>query len=90
MGKNSIKMYDKFSKILRIETTSNDITLFKHYRKVEHRDGTKEDKVAPLKKNIYSLSLLTGLLKASNRRYIEFISLIETTRPKSVMTLGTF
>ena len=78
MGKNSIKMYDKFSKILRIETTSNDITLFKHYRKVEHRDGTKEDKVAPLKKNIYSLSLLTGLLKASNRRYIEFISLIET------------
>jgi len=40
IGNNSIKMYDKFSKILRIETTTNDITFFKHYRKVEHKDGT--------------------------------------------------
>ncbi len=40
MGSVSIKMYDKFGKILRIETTSNDISFFKHYREVEHRDGT--------------------------------------------------
>lgn len=26
MGKSSIKMYDKFSKILRIETTTNDVS----------------------------------------------------------------
>ena len=77
MGKSSIKMYDKFSKILRIETTTNDVTFFKHYREVEHRDGSKTKKVAPLKKNIYSISYLTELLKASNRRYIEFISAIE-------------
>ncbi|MFH2030894.1 MAG: MarR family transcriptional regulator, partial [Bacteroidota bacterium] len=36
----SIKMYDKFSKILRIETTTNKVSLFKHYREVVHRDGT--------------------------------------------------
>jgi len=77
IGKNSIKMYDKFSKILRIETTTNDVTFFKHYRKVEHKNGTTSMKNAPLKKNIYSLNDLSGLLKASNKRYIEFISAIE-------------
>jgi hypothetical protein len=30
--------------------------------------------MAPLKKNIYSLSFLADNLKASNRRYLEFIS----------------
>ena len=74
MGSVSIKMYDKFSKILRIETTSNDISFFKHFREVVHRDGTTSHEMAPLKKNIYSLSFLTDNLKASNRRYLEFIS----------------
>jgi len=49
MGSVSIKMYDKFSKILRIETTANNIIFFKHFREVVHppaggdnvsRDGT--------------------------------------------------
>jgi len=74
MGKSSIKMYDKFSKILRIETTTNDVSFFKHYREVEHRNGTKSMKYAPLKKNIYSLTILSFLFKASNKRYLEFIS----------------
>jgi hypothetical protein len=74
MGKSSIKMYDKFSKILRIETTTNNVGFFKHYRKVEHRNGESSMKNAPLKKNIYSLSFLAELFKASNRRYLEFIS----------------
>lgn len=74
MGSVSIKMYDKFRKILRIETTSNDTSFFKHFREVVHRDGTTSHEMAPLKKNIYSLSFLTDNLKASNRRYLEFIS----------------
>ncbi|HOY32333.1 MAG TPA: hypothetical protein PKW80_10675 [Bacteroidales bacterium] len=74
MGSVSIKMYDKFSKMLRIETTSNDISFFKHFREVVHRDGTTSYETARLKKNIYSLSFLTDNLKASNRRYLEFIS----------------
>ncbi len=67
-------MYDKFSKILRIETTTNDVGFFKHYREVEHRDGSRSMEFAPLKKNIYSLTLLALLFKASNKRYLEFIS----------------
>ncbi|NCD00380.1 MAG: MarR family transcriptional regulator [Bacteroidia bacterium] len=74
MGSVSIKMYDKFSKILRIETTANDISFFKHYREVVHRDGTTSYEMAALKKNIYSLGFLGDNLKAANKRYLEFIS----------------
>ena len=77
MGPVSIKMYDKLGIILRIETTVNDVSFFKHHRKVEHRDGTWEMKDAPLKKSIYSLPLLRELMEAANRRYLEFVSAIE-------------
>lgn len=80
MGKCSIKMYDKFSKILRIETTTNDVSFFKHYRKVEQRDGTIIKKYAPMKKNIYSLRPLKEIMNQSNVRYLEFVSTIETKR----------
>src|SRR5215469_4915172 len=46
MGPVSLKLYDKFGLILRIETTVNDLTFFKHYREVEHRDGSKQTKWA--------------------------------------------
>ena len=32
-------MYDKYARVLRIETTVNDVSFFKHHRRVEHRDG---------------------------------------------------
>jgi hypothetical protein len=74
MGAVSIKMYDKFGCVLRIETNVNDVSQFKHSREVQHRDGTVVQKVAPMKKNIYSLYPLAQVLKASNRRYLEFVS----------------
>ncbi len=77
MGPASIKMYDKFGIVLRIETTANNVSFFKHHRKVEQRDGTTVYKLAPLKKCIYSLGDLQGLLAAANRRYLDFISAID-------------
>ncbi len=77
MGQVSIKMYDKFNKILRIETTVNDVSFFKHYRTVEHRDGTTSQQQASVKKNIFSLTALTEIMLAANTRYIAFISAIE-------------
>lgn len=74
MGAVSIKMYDKFSLALRIETTVNDVSQFRLYREVNQRDGSKVKKMAVMKKNIYSLFPLIRLLKASNHRYLEFIS----------------
>lgn len=77
MGPVSIKMYDKLAMVLRIETTVNNISFFKHHRRVEHRDGTWEMKEATMKKSIYSLPALRELLESSNQRYLEFISAIE-------------
>lgn len=79
MGALSIKMYDKLGLVLRIETTTNDVSQFKHYRQVEKRDGRTVEKLAPMRKSIYSLFDLTGLLKAANRRYLEFISCLDDT-----------
>ena len=74
MGPAAIKMYDKQALVLRIETTVNDVTFFKHHRTVEHRNGTSEVKLAPMKKTIYSLSALREILLAANRRYLDFLS----------------
>ena len=80
MGPVSIKMYDKFRLILRIETTVVNVSFFKHYREVEHKDGTRSMAWAGMKKSIYSLAPLRELLLAANRRYLEFISTIEDYR----------
>jgi hypothetical protein len=77
MGMVSIKMYDKFGHILRIETTTKDVSFFKHYREVEQRNGEAVMKFAPMKKTIYSLGPLRQLLLAANRRYLEFLSAID-------------
>lgn len=77
MGMASIKMYDKFGQILRIETTAKDVSFFKHYREVEQRNGVSVMKFAPVKKTIYSLGPLRELMGAANRRYLEFLSAID-------------
>ncbi len=74
MGPVSIKMYDKFALALRIESTVNNVSFFKHYRTVEQRNGTQQKKWANMKKGIYSLTALSQLLASANRRYLEFIS----------------
>jgi hypothetical protein len=94
-GKSSIKMYDKFGCVLRIETTTNDVSFFKHHRKVEHRVGPPTRAIAPVKKTIYSLIDLREILSACNRRYIAHLSALDDfsagvraldrlTKPRSV------
>jgi hypothetical protein len=55
MGPASIKLYDKFAIMARVECTANDVSFFKHHRWVEQRNGEKVWKLAPLRKSIYSL-----------------------------------
>jgi hypothetical protein len=80
-GPASIKMYDKHGIVLRIETTINDVSFINHYRTVEHRDGTVEQKNAPMKKGIYSLPVLQAFCQAANRRYIEFLWQLDDPTP---------
>ncbi len=77
MGPVSLKMYDKFGLILRIETTVNNVSFFPHYRTVEQRDGRTVIQWARMKKSIYSLPALREALQAANRRYLEFLSTLD-------------
>jgi hypothetical protein len=94
-GSASVKMYDKFGCVLRIETTTNDVSFFKHHRKVEHRQGPATRALAPVKKSIYSLIDLREILFGCNRRYLEHLSALDdfsagvraldrVTRPRTV------
>jgi hypothetical protein len=76
-GKSSIKMYDKCGIVLRIETTTNDVSFFKHHRKVEHRNGRSTRELAPVKKSIYSLIDLREILHGCNRRYLTHLSALD-------------
>jgi hypothetical protein len=78
MGPVSLKLYDKFHFILRIETTVNNVSFFKHYRKVQHRNGTSTTRWAPMKKTIHSLPALREALFAANQRYLKFIASMAT------------
>ena len=79
MGPHSIKMYDKYNLILRIETTTEKVNSFRIPRPVYARDGSGSSvKVASVKKNIRSLDVLFKIMSAANRRYMEFISALET------------
>jgi hypothetical protein len=74
MGELSVKIYDKFGKVLRIEVTSNDVSQLKVFRDVQKRDGSTVRQVAPVKKSIYSLHTLINVFKNACNRYLEFIS----------------
>ena len=77
MGATSIKLYDKFAIMARVECTTNDVSFFKIHRTVEQRDGGEQWKLAPLRKNIYSLRDLRKLMSAANQRYLAFIASID-------------
>lgn len=94
-GKCSVKMYDKFGLVLRLETTTNDVSFFKHHRKVEHRDKSSTWELAPVRKYIYSLKTMRDILLACNQRYLAYLSALDdfsagvraldkVTRPRSV------
>lgn len=78
MGPVSIKMYDKFGIVLRIETTVSNVSFFQQRRQVHHRDGTTSIKWTKMKKSIYSIHPLQEQLLAANHRYLKFISAIDT------------
>lgn len=73
----SLKLYDKHGVMLRLETTTSDVSFFRHHREVVHRDNSSSLQLAPLPKTIYSLPLLAKCLGACNRRYLQFLSVLE-------------
>jgi hypothetical protein len=77
MGPTRIKLYDKAGIMARVECTTNDPSFFKIHRWVEQHDGWAQWKLAPLRKNIYSLRDLRKLMNAANERYLAYMASID-------------
>jgi hypothetical protein len=80
VGANSIKMYDKQQTILRIETTMNDPSLFRVFRRAEGNDQSPL-KWRLLRKGVADMQRRIEISCAANERYLEALSVVQSTTP---------
>ena len=80
LGANSVKMYDKQGKILRVETTLNDPKPFKVFRPLEgNPQGPREWR--QMRKGIADLPRRAHISQASNNRYLDALASLNTEDP---------
>jgi len=84
---NSIKLYDKQSLILRVETTINDPKQFKVYRASEN-DPEQVLKWRPLRFGVADLWRRAQVSQAANRRYLEALASTTGKTPLYQEALG--
>ena len=79
-GRNSMKMYDKFGRILRPEMTFNDPGEFKVLRKAQG-DPDSPVKLRPLRKSVVDLRRLARTGKACTHRYLDVLANVAVDTP---------
>jgi hypothetical protein len=77
---NSLKMYDKAGRVLRVETTINNPRRFYVYRRVT-RQGRRVMAWLPLRKGIADLWRRTQLSWAANARYLSALAVVGDAAP---------
>ena len=81
MTKNWLKMYDKFGRILRVETVINRPQEFSVYRTRFHRDGTASQGFFPMNKEVANLVHYQQQALAANRRYLDALAIVDDPAP---------
>jgi hypothetical protein len=81
MKTNWLKMYDKFSLILRIETVINAPQEFFVWRSRPHHDGSSSMGYYPMTKNVLSLVHYREQALACNRRYLDALAVVDDPTP---------
>jgi hypothetical protein len=81
MTRNWLKMYDKFGRILRVETVINRPREFSVFRMRHHRDGTASSGWFPMNKDVGSLIHYQEQALACNRRYLEALAVVDDPAP---------
>lgn len=81
MTRNWLKMYDKFGRILRVETVINRPQEFFTHRTRFHRDGTSSQGFFPMTKDTGSLVHYQEQAMACNRRYLEALAIVDDPAP---------
>jgi len=79
-GLNSVKLYDKQGRVLRVETTIHDADDLKVYRPAGD-DPAGELKWQPLRKGVADLHRRCELSQAANERYLEALAAVDSPVP---------
>ncbi len=80
VGKNSLKLYDKFGRVLRTEFTMNNAQDFKAFRPREN-DPHGKRKWRPLRRGIADLHRRSQVSQAANERYLDALAATDTSIP---------
>jgi hypothetical protein len=81
MKTNWLKMYDKFGRILRVETVINSPKEFWVDRTRQHHDGTSSAGYYPMTKSVASLVDFQQQAWACNRRYLDALAVVNDPAP---------
>ena len=81
MTKNWLKMYDKFGRILRVETVINRPQEFSVYRTRFHRDGSTSQGYFPMNKDTANLIYYQQQALACNQRYLDALAVVDDPAP---------
>jgi hypothetical protein len=87
VNQNSIKMYDKQGRVLRIETTINNPREMKTYRPKEgDQDGPKSWRY--LRKGVADMQRRAEISQAANERYLDSLATVDETIPLEQLARG--
>jgi hypothetical protein len=81
---NSIKMYDKQGRVLRIETTINNVRRFK-VRRMTVRKGVRGMRWIPMRKGLPDLGRRVDVSRAANERYLEALAVVDVPAPAAAL-----
>lgn len=88
VGANSVKLYDKQGSVLRTETTLNNPHDFKVFRRKEG-EVSGEREWLPMRKGIADLHRRAQVSQASNDRYLDALSAVDTATPLGTLVAST-
>jgi len=80
LGANSLKIYDKQRRILRVETTVHKLRELKTYRRPEGRP-TAPLAWRPMSSGVANLHRVAEISQAANERYLDALAQLETRTP---------
>jgi hypothetical protein len=77
---NWIKMYDKQGTVLRVETTINDVSDFKAFRRPEGETSGPRQWL-PLRKGVADIKRRARVSQAANERYLDALAGVHANKP---------
>jgi hypothetical protein len=85
VNKNWLKMYDKHQRVLRVETTLNDVKDMKVFRRAES-DPKSPRKWRSLRKGVADIKRRARISQAANERYLDALAEVHATASLGELT----